>query len=117
MNMKHWHTYEIIKGYQKDERSEKIKAQTQWLSLIDQSASNSYLTDNNIFNMALRHITNALEGKIWSDHRKITFTKADRGRVYKRDISTPRAITPVIMTINPNHQKLFYICQRILGQN
>ena len=81
MNMKHWHTYEIIKGYQKDERSEKIKVQTQWLSLIDQSASNSYLTDNNIFNMALRHITNVLEGKIWSDHRKITFTKADRGLI------------------------------------
>ena len=37
--------------------------------------------------------------------------------VYKRDISTPRAITPVKMTINPNHQKLVYICQRILGQN
>ena len=80
MNMKHWHTYEIIKGYQKDERSEKIKVQTQWLSLIDQSASNSYLTDNNS-NVPLRHITNVLEGKIWSDHRKITFTKADRGLI------------------------------------
>ena len=81
MNMKHWDTYEIIKGYQKDERSEKIKVQTQWLSLIDQSASNSYLTDNNIFNMALRHITNVLEGKIWYDHRKISFTKAGRGLI------------------------------------
>ena len=56
MNMKHWHTYEIIKGYQKDERSEKIKVQTQWLSLIDQSASNSYLTDNINCNVALRYI-------------------------------------------------------------
>ena len=37
--------------------------------------------------------------------------------VNKRDISTPRAITLVKMTNNPNHQKVFYICQRILGQN
>ena len=81
MNMKHWHTYEIIKGCQKDESSEKSQSPN--------SASNSYLyiyiisylTDNNNCNVALRHITNVLKGKIWSDHRKITFTKADRGLI------------------------------------
>ena len=63
MNMKHWHTYEIIKGCQNDERSKKkVKVQTQWLSWIDQSASNSYLSGNNNCNVALRHITNVLKG-------------------------------------------------------
>ena len=94
----------------------KVKVQTQWLSWIDQSALNSYLDGNNICNVAFRHITNILKGKIWSDHRKITFTKAGRW-VNKRNISTPRAITLVKMTINPNHQKLFYFCERMLGQN
>ena len=52
MNMKHWHIYEIIKGCQKDDRSEKNQSPNSLTFMNWSSSSNSYLTDNNILIIA-----------------------------------------------------------------
>ena len=61
----------------------KIKVQTQWLSLIVQSASNSYLTGNNIGNITPHF--KYFEGKYDLKEKKY-FTKAGRGGGEKKGI-------------------------------
>ena len=66
----------------------KVKVQTQWLSWIDQSASNSYLSGNNICNYGITPHYKCFERKnmIWSPKNYVH--ESGQG-VNKRDISNP----------------------------
>ena len=88
-----------LKAAKRMKDQKKSKVQTQWLSWIDQSASNSYLTGNNICNVALRHTKNILKEKLWSDHKKIKFSLSKPDQPVNERKSCNRAIVQLVKSI------------------